>query len=50
MKRLVHTGHLGIVKTINRAKEIIYWPGSNNDITKIVNACEICLEQRSKPK
>ena len=28
-------------------KEIIYWPGINNDTTKIVNACEICLEHRN---
>ena len=50
MKRLLHTGHLWIVKTINRAKEIIYWSGINNDITNIVHACEICLEHRNKNK
>ena len=38
MKRLLHTGHLGIVKTISCAQEIIDWPGINNDITNIVNA------------
>ena len=48
MKRLLLTSHLGIVKTINRAKEVIYWPGINKDITNIVNACEICLEHRNK--
>ena len=41
IKHLLHTGHLAIVKTINRAKGIIYWPGINNDIIDIVNACEI---------
>ena len=50
MKRLLHSGHRGIVKTINRAKEIIYWPGIYNDITNIVNACELCLEHRDKQK
>ena len=35
MKHLPHTCHLGIVKTINRVKEIIYQPGINNDITNI---------------
>ena len=48
MKRLLHSGHLEIVKTINRAKEIIYWPRIYNDITNIVNACELCLEHRNK--
>ena len=46
MKHLLHTCHLGIVKTINRVKEIIYQPGINNDITNI----EICLEHRNKQK
>ena len=50
MKRLLHTGHLGIVKTINREREITYWPGINNDITNIMNSCEICLEDRKKQK
>ena len=38
------------MKTINRAKEIISWPGINNDITKIVNVCEVCLERINKEK
>ena len=50
MKRLLHTGQLRIIKTINRGKEIIYWPGINNDIMSTVNACEICLEHRNKQK
>ena len=48
--RLLHTGHLGIAKTINRVKEIIYWREINNNITNRVNACEICLEHRTKQK
>ena len=42
MKKLLHTGHLGIVKIKNRAREIIYWPGINSDIENIVNSCEAC--------
>ena len=48
VKCLLHTSQLGIVKTINRVKEIIYWPRINNGITNIVNTCEICLEHRNK--
>ena len=45
IKRLHHTGHLRIVNlSISCVKEIIYGPGIDNDITNIVNACEICLE------
>ena len=50
LKRLLYTGHLGIFKPIDRTKKIIYWPGINNYITNIVNACEICLEHRNKQK
>ena len=50
MKRLLHTGHFRIVKTINCVKEIIYWPGNSNDITDIINGCEIRLEHRNKQK
>ena len=48
MKKLLHTGHLGIVKIKNRAREIIYWPGINSDIENIVNSCEVCQEYRNK--
>ena len=48
MKKLLHTGHLGIVKIKNRAREIIYWPGINSDIENIVNSCEACQEYRNK--
>ena len=48
MKKLLHTGHFGIVQIKNRAQEIIYWPGINSDIENIVNSCETCQEYRNK--
>ena len=48
MKKLLHTGHLGIVKIKNGAREIIYGPGINSDIENIVNSCDACQEYRNK--
>ena len=50
MKHLLHTGHLGIVKIKNRARDIIYWPGINSDIENIVNSCEICQEHQNRQR
>ena len=36
MQRLLHAGHLVIFKMINRAKEIIYWPGINPFMHNVV--------------
>ena len=37
MKNLLHTGHLGRVKTIGRARETMFWPGINADIDELTN-------------
>ena len=45
MKTLLHNGHFGIVKIKNRAREIMFWPGINNDIENIVRTCDVCQQQ-----
>ena len=47
MKRL-HTGHLGIIKTISMARETLYWPGIISDINDLVSSCGTCQEYRNK--
>ena len=42
----VHTGHLGVSKTLERAKDNLFWPGMSKDITEHVLQCAICLKQR----
>ena len=32
----VHTGHLGVTKTLERAKDNIFWPGMTNEIQDYV--------------
>ncbi|KAF2893713.1 hypothetical protein ILUMI_12461 [Ignelater luminosus] len=38
----VHTGHLGITKCIQRAKNSVYWPNINLQIENLIKKCLIC--------
>ena len=40
----LHYNHLGMVKTKNRAREILFWPGLSKQIEEIIANCEICLK------
>ena len=42
----VHTGHLGVNKTLERAKDNLFWPGMWKDITEHVLQCATCLKHR----
>lgn len=44
--KLLHEGHLGIERTKDLARGNIFWPGLKNDISNIVNNCEICISYR----
>ena len=44
--QVLHKSHTGIVKTKQRAREMIYWPGLNKQIEEMSSKCEICLENR----
>ena len=48
MLRKVHEGHLGIEKCKRRAREVMYWPNINNDITIVVQNCRSCLEYKPR--
>lgn len=36
MIKLLHKGHIGVSKTINKARSIYYWPGLNDDVTNYI--------------
>ena len=42
--KLVHEGHLGLIKCKLRAKETVYWPGPNDQLEKLVLNCQLCLK------
>ena len=48
----VHTGHQGIVKCRERARQSIWWPGLSRQIEELVKncaTCRKCVQQRSEP-
>ena len=47
----LHEGHQGIEKTKLLARETVYWPRINDDISRLVNSCHSCQEhQRANAK
>ena len=42
----LHESHLGIVKTKQRAREILFWCNMNNDIQHFISNCSICNKFR----
>ena len=46
MLKQVHTGHLGVTKTLERAKDNIFWPGMTKETQDYVLHCEVCLTHR----
>jgi hypothetical protein len=42
----VHTGHFGVTKTLERAKDSLFWPGMTKQITEHVLQCSVCLTHR----
>lgn len=49
----IHTGHLGLNKSRERAKSSVWWPGLSSDLEHLIRCCEFCNtnrpSQRSEP-
>lgn len=48
LKKLIHEGHLGIVKCRLRARQSFFWPSMNAEIEDIVSKCETCQEYQNR--
>ena len=46
MLEKIHHGHMGIEKSKRLARDTLYWPGMNSQITDTVSRCTIRLEHR----
>lgn len=46
--KTVHTSHMGMVKTKQLARDIVFWPGMNSQIEDMISKCAICLEHKNK--
>jgi hypothetical protein len=40
--KTLHKGHLGMQKSINPAKEFMFWPGMTSEVREIVSRCPTC--------
>ena len=50
MRKLRHSGHLGIEKTKTRARSSLYWPNIDNELTDAIKSCSVCHEYQLKQK
>lgn len=48
IKSRLHTGYIGIENTKFRARETVYWPGIDYEITYMKTNCPTCLEFRNR--
>ena len=44
MLKKVHESHQGAEACIRRAKDVLFWPGMNGEITNMVSQCAACNE------
>ena len=47
MLKRIHESHLGIEKSRQRARNILYWPNMNAQITDLIANCSSCLKYRN---
>ena len=47
MINAVHVSHMGVSKTLSRAKDIMFWPMMSKQITDHILACQLCLTHRA---
>ena len=47
MTQAVHESHIGVEKSLQRAKDIMFWPRMTSDITDFALKCDICLQYRA---
>ena len=51
MLKKLHASHMGIVKTKQRARDTMYWPGMSEQIEGMIKECTVCLQnQRQNSK
>ena len=43
------SGHLGIQRTLQRAKERYFWPHMNNELQNFVRHCQVCAQANLDP-
>ena len=39
-------GHLGITKSLRRAREAVFWPGMSTAVVQKIENCSVCIEHQ----
>lgn len=51
IKAKLHESHIGVQGCLRRARETLYWPGMNAEVTNFIQKCDTCMAYRSnQPK
>ena len=48
MLNVIHESHQWIVRSKQLARDVMYWPGMNENITHVVNNCATCQSARNE--
>jgi len=48
LKKL-HTGHQGIVKCRERARQSVWWPGLSTQLLQMIKDCRVCCKEHTQP-
>lgn len=46
MLNKIHLGHMGLEKCKLRAREAVFWPNINKDLSNLISNCDVCLSHR----
>jgi hypothetical protein len=46
IREKVHASHIGLQGCLRRARELVYWPGMNKDLTDFISKCDTCATQQ----
>lgn len=47
MLELIHQSHLGMVKSKQKAREVLYWPGMSAEVEDMVRKCSKCVPKQT---
>ena len=50
VKEKIHRAHIGIQGCLRRAREVVYWPSMNQEITDYIEHCNTCNMYTSHPQ
>ena len=50
VKEKIHRAHIGIQGCLRRAREVVYWPSMNQEITDYIELCDTCNMYASHPQ